>query len=164
MILRMSSLGMFLIIGVVGGLTRSLGGHPAEPAGPPVQVVRTANAPDEVRLRRMGNGHFFVHATVNGQLVRFMIDTGATNVVLTMADAERVGIPLKDRPMRRIGTGASGPVYGQMARLDTVEVEGRQVTNLEAMVADGLDISLLGQDYLTRIGTLQMAGDTMVLR
>lgn len=156
-----------ITVGLVGGLfscgsrTRTAA---AEPQGPAVQVTRAANAPAEVRLRRSERGHFYVHAMVNGQLVRFMVDTGATHVVLTETDAERVGISLKDLPRRVIGTGASGAVHGRTSRLDSVAFEGRQVSNLDVMIAEGLDVSLLGQDYLTRIGTMTMAGDAMVLR
>lgn len=163
MVQGVGKIGIVLVAGIAAQfLPRH--SRAVDPPGPPVEVSRTANAPAEVRLRRQDNGHFYVHAMVNGQLVRFLVDTGATNVVLTMADADRVGIPVKTARMRVIGTGASGDVRGTTARLDSVEMEGRRVTNLNAMVADGLDISLLGQDYLTRIGTLQMAGETMVLR
>ncbi|HEY0116598.1 MAG TPA: TIGR02281 family clan AA aspartic protease [Allosphingosinicella sp.] len=134
------------------------------PRGPQVQLMVAHNAPEEVRLKKRGNGHFYVHGMVNGQIVEFMVDTGASGVVLTVADAERVGLPVDRRRWQVIGSGASGPVRGQVDRLDSVEVEGRTVTNLDAMVAVGLRQSLLGQDFLRRFGSVRMSRDQMVLR
>jgi aspartyl protease family protein len=149
------------------GLSWSIGGALAAdraPAGPPVEVMRRAGAPEQVRLRRRGDGHFYVHGLVNGQVVEFLVDTGATSVVLTTADAERVGLVLDKDRFDVIGRGASGAVEGQVDLLASVEVEGRIVTNLDAMVADGLEQSLLGQDFLGRLGAVDMSGDVMVLR
>jgi aspartyl protease family protein len=117
-----------------------------------------------VRLEREGNGHFYVHGEVNGQLARFVVDTGASMVALTMEDAERIGVPFDEQNFEIIGTGASGPVRGQMVKLDRVVVEGRELRDVSGAVLDGLEISLLGQSVLTRIGTLEMNGDYMILR
>jgi aspartyl protease family protein len=133
-------------------------------AAPHVQMMVAANAPAEVRLKQRGNGHFFVHGMVNGQIVEFMVDTGADSVVLTVEDAERVGLPVDRSRWRVVGTGASGPVRGQFERLQSLEVEGRTATGLDAMVAEGLEVSLLGQDFLSRLGSMTMSGDIMVLR
>jgi len=138
------------------------GSHEAPP--PRGNAFVAPNAPEEIRLERRGNGHFYVHGMVNGQIVEFLVDTGASSVVLTTADAERVGLPVDKARFQVIGTGAAGPVRGQRNILDSVEVEGRTVTNMPAMIAEGLGQSLLGQDFLTRFGSVQMSGGTMVLR
>jgi aspartyl protease family protein len=48
--------------------------------------------------------------------------------------------------------------------LNTVSVDGKHISQVRALICQGLDISLLGQSYLARIGTIQMNGDRMVLR
>ena len=118
----------------------------------------------EVRLERENNGHFYVHGEVNGQLARFVVDTGASMVALTMEDAERLGVPYNEAEFEIVGTGASGPVRGQMVKLDRVVVEGREVTEVSGAVLEGLEISLLGQSFLSRIGSVEMSGDYMILR
>ena len=135
-----------------------------QPPGPVMQVTVAANAPEEIRLQRRGDGHFYLHGMVNGQIVEFLVDTGADSVVLTVEDAARVGLNVDKARFRVIGTGASGAVRGQTNLLDSVEVEGRTVTNMRAMVANGLEQSLLGQDFLTRFNSVQMSGGTMILR
>ena len=157
---------MRVVIPAIGLLIAAATFRPAErePTGPVAQLMVSRDAPKEIRLKKRGNGHFYVHGIVNGQLVEFLVDTGASGIALTVEDAERVGIPVNRRAWRVIGTGASGAVRGQVNRLDSVEVEGRTVTNLDAMVANGLTISLLGQDYLKHMQSVTMTGDTMVLR
>ena len=136
-----------------------------QPASAPVEVASTGTREPVVsRIRRAPNGHFYVHATVNGKLVRFMVDTGATMVALTEEDARRVGEGFSPERYETIGTGASGPVSGQDIRIDSVEIEGKRVSNVRGAVVQGLDISLLGQTYLSRMGSVEMTADEMVIR
>jgi aspartyl protease family protein len=138
--------------------------RPADaPAGPQSQLLVAQNAPPEIRLKKRGNGHFFVYGMVNGQIVEFLVDTGASGVVLTVKDAQRIGLPINRARWKVIGSGASGAVRGQVERLASLEVEGRTVTELDAMVANGLQVSLLGQDFLRHFG-VTMSRDLMVIR
>jgi aspartyl protease family protein len=118
----------------------------------------------ETRLSRMENGHFYAEASVNGQPVHLVVDTGATSVALTVADAQRIGIPFSTSEFDVIGSGASGPVRGKSIELDRVDVDGKEVVHVRGAILEGLDVSLLGQSYLSRIGGVQMTGDVMVLK
>ena len=141
------------------------------PPGQPVESVeviepaeqRFGNGVGSVELARADDSHFYTDALVNGTKVRFLIDTGATSVVLTKADAQRAG--LAGGEYSAWGEGASGRVRLMpvtIARLGLGPVSAEQVP---AMVAEeGLAISLLGQSYLSRIGSVAIEGDTMVLR
>src|SRR5438874_646637 len=78
-------------------------GHRVAPAARASAAVKpamgaAAAAPEpvmavETKLARMPNGHFYADAAVNGQPVRVVIDTGASMVALTVADAQRIGVP-----------------------------------------------------------------------
>lgn len=127
-------------------------------------VVRTSTGvPGESRIRRSDDGHFYVHAMVNRQLVRFLVDTGATGIVLTKIDADRVGIDVNPANYEVVGSGASGAVQGQFVDIDSLELDGKRADNIRGIVADGLEVSLLGQTFLTRY-QVQMNGDEMVIR
>lgn len=115
-------------------------------------------------MKRSYNGHFYVDAEVGEDLVHFMVDTGASDVALTMRDADRLGIPYSESQFTVIGTGASGPVMGQPIVIDSVSVGGKKATQIEGSIVQGLDISLLGQAYLGRIGSIEIVNDHMVLR
>ncbi len=117
------------------------------------------------RIQRQGNGHFYVDAEVNGgALVHFLVDTGASNVALTMDDARRLGVGFSPSEFTVIGTGASGEVRGQKVTLSRVSVQGREVRDVPGAVIEGLTTSLLGQSYLSRVGSIEMSGDYMTLR
>lgn len=115
-------------------------------------------------LRRQDNGHFFARALVNGQGVDFLVDTGATAVALTEEDARRLGIPLDSAAYVVVGSGASGAVYGQFVTLDSVSLDGKSVEQVEGAVLQGSEMSLLGQAFLSRMGRIEISGDTMVIR
>ena len=157
------SLAAFVIFGTIVGLMMP-SGRSSRSEAPEATSTTYSAVPVETRVRRMGNGHFYVHALVNGQLVRFVVDTGATTVALTPEDAERAGIQVNASSFQPIGMGAGGPIRGQEVRLDSLNLDGKQVNHLRAVVIDGADISLLGQNYLSQIRSVQMAGDEMILR
>ncbi|MDB5691776.1 MAG: family clan aspartic protease [Alphaproteobacteria bacterium] len=136
--------------------------RPAAPASPPAESAPIMAV--ETKLDRMPNGHFYANAAVNGQPVRVVVDTGASTVALTVEDAQRIGVPFSTSEFSVIGTGASGPVRGEAVTLDSVTVDGKEVRGVRAAVLEGLDVSLLGQTYLSRISSVQMSGNTMTLR
>ena len=127
-------------------------------------VAVGSREPVETRIPRQRNGHFYVHATVNGQLVRFLVDTGATTVALTTADAARIGDDAKSAGSDVVGEGAGGPVRGHRLTIDSIEIEGKRVENVRGVVLEGLSQSLLGQNYLSRMGSVEMTGDEMIIR
>ena len=141
-------------------------GEPEAPAATTAATAKTSGPirAMETRIERTPGGHFYVNGEVNGQLVNFVVDTGATSVALTQEDARRVGVDFSPAEFEVVGSGASGPVRGKLITLARVSVDGKEVTSVRGAVLEGLDQSLLGQTYLSRIGGVEMRGDSMVLR
>jgi aspartyl protease family protein len=137
------------------------GGHAPAPA--PAAVV-APDAYQETRLERAPGGHFFVNGKVEGNPVRFVIDTGATAVALTIEDARRIGLKFSEDEFAVVGRGAAGDVWGKEFTFKKVSVEGKDVTHVRGAIIKDLDVSLLGQTYLSRITAVQMNGDSMILR
>lgn len=116
-----------------------------------------------VVIERAADGHFYADAKVNGIDTRFLVDTGATSVVLTRADARRAGIGAGDFTARAMGAG--GEVRLQPVTLARLAIGPMAADNVPAMVAEqGLPVSLMGQSMLRRWGEVTIAGDRMVLR
>lgn len=117
-----------------------------------------------IELRRGSDGHFHASLEINGVPVRFMIDTGASSIVLSRRDAGRVGIdPDRLAYLGRART-ANGSVPIADVRLGQVEFAGRTDTGVPASVTDGgLETSLLGMSYLDRFARIEIAGDRMRL-
>jgi len=117
---------------------------------------------DALLLRRDDSGQFHLNASVNGGDVRFLVDTGADMVALTEDTAEELGITVGE--MQPIMQTASGVGYGAPVTLDEVVVAGVTLTNVDAVVAQGLSTNLLGQSVLGKLGSVSMQGDQMVIR
>lgn len=115
-------------------------------------------------LDRGPGGHFYAHAEVNGMPVHFLIDTGASGVALTTEDAQRLGLPFSPEEFTVVGRGASGPVRGKFVSLNEVRLDGRSVQHVEGAIIEGGEVSLLGQSFLSKMGSIEMSGDQMVIR
>jgi aspartyl protease family protein len=150
----------FIAIGIVVGLAWP-SGRATDPVAPAVSsAVADEDEPRETVLERSEGGHFYANVEVNGELVRFLIDTGATGVALTEADAERIGLEFDRGAYEQVGVGASGPVRGKFVTLERVSLDGKTARNVEGAILEGSDMSLLGQNYLGRF-SVEMRGDTM---
>lgn len=117
---------------------------------------------DALLLRRDDSGQFHLNASVNGSDVRFLVDTGADLVALTEDTAEELGITVGE--MQPIMQTASGVGYAAPVLIDEMVVAGVTLTNVEAVVAQGLSTNLLGQSVLGKLGSVNLQGDQMVIR
>jgi aspartyl protease family protein len=153
-----------LILVVIAGVVIGLA-WPSDKSAPAAAKVAQNGERHETVLERESNGHFYTHAKVNDrELIHFIVDTGATVVALTVDDAQRLGIPVDPSEFTIVGEGAGGPVRGRDLMLKSVEVDGKRVENVRAVVLEGSNLSLLGQAYLSRMGEVEMSGDYMVLK
>ena len=129
---------------------------------PSVLTAQTGVRGAVVTVPMQQDGHYWVDAMVNGRSIRFLIDTGASMVVLTRQDAQRAGIQTPS--VRAMAMGVGGPIEVIPVTLDRVAVGGIEARSVEAAIADETPVSLLGQSYLQRVGSVEIRGDTMVLR
>jgi len=122
-------------------------------------------SPGAVSFRADRSGHFVVEATVDGVDVRFLVDTGASDVVLSPADAERLGFDLKKLDYTRRFETANGMVVGAPVRLGRVAIGPVAVADVRATVNGApMQNSLLGMSFLGRLSGYQVSRDTLVLR
>ena len=122
----------------LGGQQVSIGGESSGGSGS--RIVLTAGS----------GGHFVTRGSINGKSVQFMVDTGATTVSMSQAEAERLGLKYKDGP-QGMGSTANGQVLIYRTRLDTVRINDVQVYDVEAAVLVApMDVVLLGNSFLTR--------------
>ena len=118
----------------------------------------------QLEVPRMFDGHFYVTALVNGEKVDFVVDTGATDVVLTKADAKRVGIHLESLAFTGSATTANGVVRTARASVTRLDLGSFTDRNLPVYVNEGqMDQSLLGMTYLRRFEKIEIAGDKLSL-
>lgn len=116
----------------------------------------------EVTLQRNRSGHYVADGQINGAPVTFMLDTGATQVALSMRTARALGLPLGEAIMLRTANGNS---TGYRTRLDRVRVGPIEIGDVAAVATDGMDadVVLLGMSFLKRVEFAQR-GDQLTLR
>ena len=120
----------------------------------------------EAMVARGRDGHFHVRAEVDGGRVDFMVDTGASSVVLTEADARKAGIDVSRLLYDVEVATANGRAKAAEVMLAAVTVGEIQVTRVRAMVArpGQLETSLLGNSFLSRLKSFTVEGSKLTMR
>lgn len=122
------------------------------------------SADGNLAIRASADGHFHVEAFVNGVAVNFMIDTGASDVVLSKQDAQRIGINTDALSYSRTYQTANGVTGGAGIKLKRLQIGGFILDNFPASVNDGeMDGSLLGMTALKQLGGFKIDGDQMII-
>lgn len=111
------------------------------------------------RIERASDGFFYIVARINGTPVRFLVDTGAGATVLSGSDARRAGI-MSGTSMRRVRT-VGGEARMADATIGAMAIAGRQLGQIDAVVAPRLSQSLIGQRVLSQFEHISIEGDTM---
>jgi aspartyl protease family protein len=139
----------------------------AEPVKAAVAQIETSSQSSTghtTAIPKAKDGHFWANASVNNTAVRFLVDTGATQVVLTPSDAQRLGFLPKDLVYDKKVITANGPSYAALVKLKSVGVGTSMVRNVDALVVqDGLSISLLGMSYLGRLSRFEATPSSLIL-
>jgi len=122
------------------------------PAGGSQRIVLTADA----------RGHFLPAGQINGKAVQFIVDTGATSVILSEADARRISLAF-DKGQRVSVSTANGAVVGHALRLDSVRIGDVQAYGVQAIVLpQPMPYVLLGNSFLNRF-QMQRQNDQLTL-
>ena len=170
--LRLAAItGMFVLSAAVsaqalisldrGDQVQSLHSAPAD--APPADASPASG--QAAQVAKAADGHYWANAAVNGQAVRFLVDTGASAVALTADDARRLGFdPSRLNYNYQVNT-ASGQARAAEVKLASVSVAGAQVSDVDAFVIEkGLQTSLLGMTYLGRLSQFEATRTALILR
>ena len=115
-------------------------------------------------LPKHRDGHYYITLDVNGKPIEFVIDTGASQVVLSQQDAKKVGIDPSGLAYLGTANTANGTVRTASVRLDTVVLGGLTDSDVRAVVNDGeMDGSLLGMTYLGKFDSITIKDNELIL-
>ncbi|HEY9554133.1 retropepsin-like aspartic protease family protein [Allosphingosinicella sp.] len=119
---------------------------------------------ETLRIRQALDGHFWVDTELNGETVRFLIDSGATTTSISSDTARRAGIePSGGFPV--IVQTANGTVAVQRGRADRVEVGTIVREDLAVHISDGFgETNVLGMNFLSSLSGWGVEGDWLILR
>ena len=134
--------------------------HLRDTVAPRQQLV----GPGRIEVPVSPDGHFHLRAELNGEPVRFVVDTGASSLALRRDDARRIGIDVDGLAFAGQAVTANGTVPTARVMIGTLTVGDITDTDVPAVVIGGeLDQSLLGMSYLRRFARVGIEGDTLVL-
>ena len=146
-------LGAIAVVGLWGDIRQSVA---------PAQTVVAQSG--QVELPRAPDGHYYLTADVNGEPVRFVVDTGATQIVLSKSDARRIGLDVDELVYLGRAYTANGEVRTASVTLDSFNIGPIKDSNVRAVVNDGaMAGSLLGMDYLQRFSSVEIGGGKLIL-
>jgi aspartyl protease family protein len=136
----------------------------AQAATPVVEAAVGASGTD-AQVVKGADGHYWAEANIDGKAVRVLVDTGASVVALTRADALRLGVDPDPEAFTGKVQTASGVVRAAPVQLKTISVAGARVDRVEALVVEqGLEYSLLGMSYLGRLSAFSATPAGLTLR
>lgn len=114
---------------------------------------------------KAADGHYWADASIEGSNVRMLVDTGASLVTLSRADARKLGIYVSERDFTHELATAAGTVKASPVTLRSLSVAGVRLEDVEAMVIDrDLPAPLLGMSYLGRLSAFEARPDSIVLK
>jgi aspartyl protease family protein len=120
--------------------------------------------PEQGRIARSADGHYWADAEVDGAPVHFLVDTGSSTVALTPADAGRLGLDAAALNYDQPVFTAAGRERAAAVTLSHVTIAGVKVEGVKALVMrEGLSASLLGMSYLGRLSKIEATPEALVL-
>jgi len=126
------------------------------------QTLQLGNG--QIAVPRQMDGHYYLTLAINGENIRFVVDTGATDMVLTREDARRAGLDVDTLSFIGTANTANGTVRTAPVRLNTVRLGDITDTDVYASVNGGeMDGSLLGMGYLEKWGRIEISGGELRL-
>lgn len=118
----------------------------------------------QITVPRARDGHYYLSLEVNGTPITFLVDTGASEIVLTQNDAKRLGIDIAALNYFGRAMTANGEVRTARVTLETVALDSIVDQNVAAWVNEGaLEDSLLGMSYLQRFASFEIRNSELIL-
>jgi len=122
----------------------------------PLSLLGQSQSPRSLVYLANKDGDFVLNLDVNGIPTKFLLDTGATTVALSLADALSAGMKQKELIFEARAETANGAVRAAPVKLHEIRLGGFLVRDLPAVVIEGLDVSLLGMGLLRRFQSFEM--------
>ncbi len=128
----------------------------------PSKIMRVGDR--QIAIAISNDGHFYMDVKINQNPVRFMVDTGASDISLNLSDARRVGIDVNNLSSFKKYQTANGSIVSGVAQVDEVELDGVIFNNVFVSVNNSnMGTSLLGMSFLQRFKKYEFYQDRLVL-
>ena len=120
--------------------------------------------PDSISFPVSSDGHFYIRAEVNGTPIIFLADTGASHIVLSPADAEKLGYKTDELRFDRFYETANGTVRGSSILIDDLRIDKFHIKAIGASINEAkMRDSLLGMTFFKRLKSYEVKNDVLTL-
>ncbi len=134
-------------------------------AMPQDQAVRETGGGYELVVTNRRGGHFLVDAVVNDVAIEFLVDTGASTVILTPADARRLDFELEYLEFTERFQTANGVIEGAPVTLQEMRIGELELDDVDStVVRSQISKSLLGMTFLSRLDSYEVVENRLILR
>jgi aspartyl protease family protein len=155
--------GIFAVIAIIASFRPEMQQLGARVMGQ-VDPARGEQVGTALHLSKRDDGHYWVRAEVNGASALFIVDTGASSILITRDTAQAIGIDVSQLQFWVTTQTANGEARAAPVAIKSMKVGEIERQNLKALVGDdGLQVNLLGMTFLDTLGSVRMERGTLVL-
>ncbi|MCY7279595.1 MAG: retroviral-like aspartic protease family protein [Sphingomonas bacterium] len=116
----------------------------------------------QLRIPQALDGHFYIEASINGRMVRFLVDSGATMTTIGRGTAARANLAVSAQRDQMVRTG-NGIVRVATARAGSFDVGIIRRSNVGLHIADSDEFNVLGMNYLSSLKRWGVEGRWLIL-
>lgn len=118
----------------------------------------------KIEIKLAQDGHFYINLQINGVDARFMIDTGASDIVISISEAKRIGIDVAKLSFNKPYQTANGKSWGASVKLNQVKIGSVVFAEVPASVNNAeMGSSLLGMSFLRQFKKYEFFQDRLIL-
>lgn len=122
------------------------------------------NSDNSVSFRSSNDNHFYINTIINGENIKFMVDTGASDVTITPSIARKIGIDVDSLQYNKVYSTANGKVQGASIIIDKMEISGINFYNIKASVNKvEMSAPLLGMSFMNKLSKYEVHQDTLTI-
>lgn len=156
---RQSGVWLLIFIAVIAAV---VGWQDIRQAGP-LSLVQSEDG-GQIIIPKQRDGHFHLKLSINGKPIEFLVDTGASEIVLNQKDAQTLGFDAETLDYWAYANTANGKVRLAPVRLGSIILGGYKDKNVKATVNEGsMPTSLLGMSYLNKFSAIEIKQNQMIL-
>lgn len=156
--------GIFIIMMTVYSYRHELSGFKEKILAEFIPSKGFQKTPDSISFPVSSDGHFYIRAKVNGIPLMFLADTGASHIVLSPGDSEKLGIKTDELHFDRFYETANGTVRGSSIRIADFRVGEIHMKEIGASVNEAeMRNSLLGMTFFRRLKSYEVKNDVLTL-
>ena len=159
---KQAGIWLFIFVAVIAAMGMWQDIRTTHPTG--ANADNTQVKGDKIVLSKQSDGHYYLNLTVNDQTLTFMVDTGASQIVLSQQDAAKLGFKRDQLSYWLQAQTANGTVQMAPVRLEKITLDDFSDQNIQAVVNSGeLRKSLLGMSYLNLFSSIEIKQNRMIL-